>query len=50
LKDANLLEPFVLMTRPDAVIVKEYIPYYKAHRRTSSFQYMDEFVVPKIEK
>ena len=46
LNDEGLLEPYVLLTRADAGIARDYATYRKGHRDKLR-SYMDEYVVPK---
>ncbi len=49
LKDAGLIEPFILLSRPDEGIAQDYAAYRKEHRDKLR-QYLDEYVVPKTPK
>ncbi len=46
IQEAGLLEPFVLLSRADADIAKDYAPYREAHRENIR-RYLNEFMVPK---
>jgi tetratricopeptide (TPR) repeat protein len=46
IQEAGLLEPFVLFSRVDADIAKDYAPFRDAHRENVR-RYVDEFLVPK---
>ena len=46
IQEAGLLEPFVLLSRADDDIAKDYVPYRDAHRDNVR-RYLDDFLVPK---
>jgi tetratricopeptide (TPR) repeat protein len=46
IQEAGLVEPFVLFSRMDADIAKDYVPYRDAHRENVR-RYLDEYLVPK---
>jgi hypothetical protein len=46
IKEADFLEPFVLINRADAEIAQDYLPY-RAANRDQIRRYLDEFMVPK---
>ena len=46
IKEADFLEPFVLINRADAEIAQDYPPY-RAANRDQIRRYLDEFMVPK---
>jgi hypothetical protein len=46
IEEAGLLEPFVLISRADADIAKDYEPYRNENRNKME-RYFAEFVVPK---
>lgn len=47
IKDDGLLEAFVLLTRPDAGIAKDYAAYREKNREKLR-RYLDEYVIPKL--
>lgn len=46
--DAGLLEPYVLLNRPNKDIIQDYAAYRSAHRE-KLLRYLDEIVVPKVQ-
>jgi hypothetical protein len=46
IREAGFLEPFILISRADADIAKDYVPYREAHRENLR-RYLDEYLIPK---
>ena len=46
LKDEGLLEPYILLVRPDDEIARDYDPYRAAHR-DKLIQFVDKYIVPQ---
>ncbi len=49
IRDAGLLEAYILLFRPDAGIAQDYA-VYRATNREKLLRLMDEFVVPRLPK
>lgn len=47
IKQAGLLEPYILYFRADKDMIRDYIPYRVVHRAELR-RYLDQFAVPKV--
>jgi hypothetical protein len=45
LKEEGMLEPYILLVRPDNELARDYFPYQAAHR-DKLIQFVDKYVVP----